>query len=125
MNIWSIARPVLALMLFLLRGAGGLLWQLPWVCVVCVTALVSGGRRLLGFPGRLLGATRDTVTCQRCGCLQSLLGRWRCGVCRAVTTTHAWAPCPVCGTKAPAGYIACDTPGCGEAITNPRLRGLS
>src|SRR5690242_6476163 len=92
---------------------------LPWGILVGAGALLRGARRALRLPGQILRASRDRVRCSRCRNEVSLLGRWRCPACKAIATTHAWAPCRVCGTDVPAGYIACPTPGCGETIANP------
>jgi hypothetical protein len=102
----------------------GIIVRVPWMIVVSLTIVVRGLRRGAGFPGRLLAASRDVAICARCGRGTRLLGTYRCPVCKGTETTHAWAPCTICGTKTPAGYIACTTLGCGESIVNPMLRGI-
>lgn len=99
--------------------------RLPVLLISALAAAVGTLRRLSASPGRLIAASADSVRCRRCGLHQSLLGRWRCPCCRAFETTHAWAPCRICGVEVPAGYIRCEGADCGEAIVHPRLQGLS
>lgn len=99
-----------------------LLLRLPWWLLAGGSVALRRARSLAGSPRRIVRASRDTLSCPRCGVEQPLLDRFRCPVCKAVETTHAWAPC-ACGTRHPAGYVRCATPGCGEAIRNPLLEG--
>ncbi len=97
------------------------LFRLPWHLLRAGPNLLRALHAPWGGARALLAASSDTVRCSRCGREQSLLGRWRCPVCKGVETTHAWAPCGICGAAYPAGFVACDDESCGEAIVNPRL----
>ncbi len=121
----SSAKTVLRVTWALLRiGALVLLWA-PWVLLYGARGGVRLAAGLVRAPRRLLAAAKDEVVCRRCRRRQSLLQRWRCPVCKAVESTHAWAPCTTCVSEVPAGYVACEDPECGEAIQNPKLRGAS
>ncbi len=125
MDPFALLRTIARLLFRIVPPLVVVLLLLPVRVVVSLIGIVRSTHRLLGAPRRLLEASVDTVICTRCSLHQSLLGRWRCPCCRAYQTTHAWAPCGVCGVEVPAGYIRCEDPTCGEAIVHPRLRGLS
>ena len=99
-------------------------WHAPWFVARSTLAIMRGAERVRGWPGRLRAASGDSIRCGRCGLEQPLLGRWRCPICKATETTHAFAACTICGNSMPCGYVVCTTPGCGEAIRNPLIGGL-
>jgi hypothetical protein len=109
-----VAKLMVVVLVVLLRAP----WLLVRAAVTGAQVFVSATR----LPGAIVAASRDVAHCRRCGHAQQLLGSWRCPVCKGVETTHAWARCSVCGTDVPAGFVGCDV--CGEAIVNPRLRGI-
>lgn len=96
----------------------------PWVLVCALDRVLSIAVNFWTLPARVRLAVSDTAVCPRCGRRQSLLGRWRCPICKAGETTSAWASCGICGAKYPAGHISCEAPDCGEAIPNPNLGGF-
>lgn len=121
--VMYIARLVLRIMWKAGLLALVVLWRLPWLVFAWTPALLTAFRRAWSYPARLRAATQDWVHCPRCGRAQSLLARWVCPVCRGIEATHAFAPCRVCGTQVPAGYIRCEDPDCRTAIVNPLLGG--
>ena len=125
MNVIAFSKTVLRISWGLVRILSALLLAAPWFVIRTTRFGVAAVQSFAGAPLRLLAATKDEVTCRRCCRRQSLLGRWRCPICKAIESTHAWAPCMTCRTEIPAGYVACEDPNCGEAIQNPKFGGVS
>jgi hypothetical protein len=94
------------------RSVGALLRLVLWV----IQTVWLGGRALWHF-GTVLRGWRQLVslelTCPRDHRIPAL-SRWRCS-CGADSEGHAFAACPLCGTRPT--YVACDQ--CGLPIRNP------
>jgi len=116
-TIEAVSRKVLGVFSRLLPVAVRVAWRAPWLVANGLGAAGRMAASLRALPTQFLIARSDTIRCHRCGTTQSLLGRWRCPVCKGASTTHAKAPCGICGARYPGGYITCERQGCGEAIS--------
>lgn len=116
-TVEAVTRSVLRALRRVIPAVVQVVWRLPWVSMTALLAILRGFNALRKLPTQFLLARADTVRCQRCGTVQSLLGRWRCPLCKGISTTHAKAPCGICGARYPGGYIACERHGCSEAIS--------